>query len=108
LVEGVSFLIGFINPAVLKFKKSWNFLKNFFYGVFTTLADVIVSIVFAVVTKSAVSFSLGNGSSVVVEVVISHLLIYPGLLLGLDLSKFKKVLNRGKWVTAPGISIPFC
>ncbi len=103
MVAGVSFLRGFINPSVVKFKKELEFHKEFFLRVFTTLADVIVSIVFAVVTKSAFSLVWGMVASVVVEVVISHLLIYPRPSFRLDLSKFKKVLNRGKWVTAAGV-----
>ena len=103
LVALAALLRGFINPSIVKFRKELEFHKEFLLRVSTTIADVGVSVAVGIATKSAVSLVWGMVAAVVVEVAISHILISPRPSMKLDIGKFKKVLDRGKWVTAAGI-----
>jgi len=103
LIALASFLRGFISPAIVKYKKELEFNKEFILRISTALLDVAVSIIVALVTKSAVSLVWGMIAGVIVEVVISHWIISPKPKLSLDGLKFKKVINRGKWVTLAGV-----
>lgn len=103
LIALVPFLRGFINPSIVKLQKELKFDKEFYlrFSIFTV--DSVTTIILALLTKNAVSFVWGLIVGAILELIISHFLIRPKPKLVFDLSKIKKVLGRGKWVTGYGI-----
>jgi len=103
LIALASFLRGFINPAEVRFQKDLQFKKEFIFRIVSVVADVVVSIIIAVFTKSAVALVWGMIAGITLELLISHLLISPRPRFTFESLKFKRVINRGKWVTLAGI-----
>lgn len=94
---------GFINPAIIKFQKEIEFNKEFYLrlGVFTV--DAFVSVFLAFTYRSAISLVLGMLAGVLFEMIMSFALVKPTPKLSPDLSKARKVIKRGKWITISGI-----
>ena len=103
LIGIVPIIRGFINPAIVRYQKELQFNKEFLlrFSVFTF--DAFVSITLALVTKNAASLIWGLIAGAVMEVLLSHLAIKPRPKFGIEMSKFKKIINRGKWFTFAGI-----
>ena len=103
LISVAALLRGFINPAVVKFQKNLEFNKEFLLRFSTAVADVVVSIILALLTKSAVALVWGMIAAVSVEILVSHIFIKPTPRFRFEREKFARVVNRGKWVTLAGI-----
>jgi len=91
---------GFINPSVVKFQKELQFNKEFYFRTGIFFADSLVAISAAFYLRTASSLVWGMIAGVVIEVLISQLFIKPRPKLVFAFNKIKKVLDRGKWVTA--------
>jgi len=103
LVSMVSFIRGFINPAIVKLRKDLEFNKEFRLRFVVLIVETTVAIVLAFVTRSAVSLVWGLIAGVIVEVVISFALIKPKPKLKYEVKKASKIVKRGKWITLAGI-----
>ena len=103
LMSIVPFLRGFINPSIVKFQRELQFKKEFWFKFPIYLIESAVLIVLAIVTRSAVSFVWGMIAGVFFEIVLSFLFTAPRPKLSFDKIKMKKIINRGKWVTAFGV-----
>lgn len=90
---------GFINPSSVRFQKDLEFNKEFVFRTGIFLADSSVAIFTAFYLKTASSLVWGMFAGVIFEVVVSHLFIKPRPKLNFEKNKFKKVIERGKWVT---------
>lgn len=99
----VPILRGFINPSVVKFQKDLRFHNEFWYRLSIFTIDASVAIIFAFVTKNALSFVFGLLSGVLFEVFISFIVIKPRPKLIFEKQFLQKLIHRGKWVTAGGI-----
>ncbi|MBU0998066.1 lipopolysaccharide biosynthesis protein [Patescibacteria group bacterium] len=99
----IPLLRGFINPSIIKFQKEFEFNKEFFLRAGIFLIDSLVAVGLAFYLKTAISLVWGMVVGVLVEVIISQLFIKPRPRFSFTSLKFKKVLNRGKWVTASSI-----
>lgn len=103
LIALTPFLRGFINPAMVKFKKDLEFGKEFITRFMIFLVDASVAISFALYFRTPSSLVCGILAGVIVEVFISHVFITPRPRLGFNQAVFKKVIGRGKWFTVNGI-----
>ena len=103
LISIVPLVRGFINPSIVSFQKDLKFHKEFFYQGSLFLVDAIVTLVFAFITKSAVSIIYGMLASVVFELIISFIFIKPTPKLNMNYAHFLKLIHSGKWITAAGI-----
>lgn len=103
LIGVVSLIRGFINPAVVKFRKKLQFKKEYLLQSVIFLIDTTVSVVIAYITRSAVGLIWGMIAGALTEVVLTHLFIKPRPRFRFETDKLKKVLGRGKWLTAAGI-----
>lgn len=104
LLTGLIPLIrGFINPAVAKFQKELEFNKEFRYKFPVYLVDCLVAIILSVITKNPVSLIWGLIAGAAFEVFLSFSLVKPVPGFVFEKEKVKKVIGRGKWVTAYGI-----
>ena len=99
----IPLLRGFINPAIVRYQQELQFNKEFILRLFSFLADTLVAIAFAFITRSAISLVWGLIAGVLVEIIISFVFLKPLPILKFESGKIKKVVSRGKWVTLAGI-----
>lgn len=107
LISVVPFIRGFINPAIITYQKDITFDKEFRLRFFLFLIDVVVSIIFGVITKSAVCFVYGLIASVLFEVLLSYIFIPIRPKLQFEFQKIKRIIKKGTWVTLNGIFLYF-
>ncbi len=100
LISLVPLIRGFINPVIVKFKKRLEFGKDFALRSTLFFIDALVAILATLILRSAVGLVLGILVSALAEVIISQILVLPRPRLRFEKVKFKKVIARGKWVTA--------
>lgn len=103
LMAIVPLIRGFINPAIVTYQKDLLFQKEFRLRTTLFFIDVIVSVIFALITKSANSFVYGLIASAIVEVICSFYFIRIWPKLQFESEKIKLILKRGWWVTLTGV-----
>lgn len=103
LISIVPFLRGFINPSIVKFQKDLQFHREFFYRSSIFLIDTIFSISFVFLIRQPISLVYGLIASTVYEVIISFIVIKPTPSFNIQTENVKKIIARGKWITAYGI-----
>lgn len=94
---------GLINPAVAKMQKNLLFKNEFAYKTALFSLDAIVSIMFSVITRSAVGLVWGMFASAVFEVILSFWLFTPRPKIKWNRLAAGEIVSRGKWITAAGI-----
>lgn len=99
----IPFLRGFINPAIVRFRRDLNFNKEFGLRLSVSFSQSLSTIIFALLTKSAISMIYGMILGVMVELAYSLLFIKPRPRFVFDKTKIRRVVKRGKWVTLAGI-----
>jgi O-antigen/teichoic acid export membrane protein len=103
LIAAVPFIRGFINPSLVKFQKELQFGKEFWFRFVTLSSHTVVAVTIGYLTRSATAFVYGLGVAAFLEVVLSFAFISPRPKIAFDKKKLKKVISRGKWVTAAGV-----
>jgi len=103
LISLVPFLRGFINPAIVKFQKELEFGKEFLIRFSVFSFDCLVSIIFAILTRQASSLVFGLIAGVFLEIILSFIFLKPRPKFAFEVYKVKKIISRGKWVTAAGV-----
>ncbi len=103
LISIVPLIRGFINPSSVKFQKDLEFHKEFWYRFVIFSFDAVVAIVFAYITKSAISLVFGLLAGVIVEVILSFLVVKPIPHLHFNKEYVSRIFHRGKWITLSGI-----
>lgn len=103
LTSIVPFLRGFINPAIVTFQKELFFAKEFLLRFSIFFLDSLVVVAFGWLTKSVSSLIYGIIAGAVLEIILSYTLINLRPKLSFELEKAKKIINRGRWMTAAGI-----
>lgn len=99
----VPLIRGFINPAIITYQKELMFQKEFWLRFILFLVDAVTAIIFAFVTKSAISFVYGLIASAIIEVILSYILIPMWPKLQFEFDKIKHIIRKGWWVTLTGI-----
>ncbi len=103
LISIVPLIRGFINPSSVKFQKNLEFHKEFWYRFVILSFDAVVAIIFAYITKSAISLVFGLLSGVIVEVILSFLVVKPVPHLYFNKEYISRIFHRGKWITLSSI-----
>lgn len=103
LTSAVPVIRGFINPAVVKFQKELKFKKEFLYNISIFIVYSVSAIIFAVVTRSALSLVIALIISAAFEVLVSFFIVKPRPIFLFEKKYISIILSRGKWVTANGI-----
>jgi lipopolysaccharide exporter len=103
LIALVPFLRGFLNPSEVVFQKELQFNKEFFFRSSIIFVDTVVAVVLSLITRSVFALIWGMIAGAILELAISFLLIKPRPKLAFDREKVKRVIERGKWITAAGI-----
>lgn len=103
LISLVPLIKGFINPASIRFQKYLEFHKEFWYRFVIFSFDATVAILFALLTKSAISLVIGLIAGAMLESLMSFLIIKPIPTLSFNKKYLFKIFNRGKWITFSGI-----
>lgn len=103
LTAFVPFIRGFINPAIVSYQKDLLFHKEFQFRTIIFTIDVLISIIFGLITKNASSFVYGLIISAFVEVVLSYVLLSLHPKIKFEWKKVKFIIRKGWWVTVAGI-----
>jgi len=103
LISIVPLIRGFINPAIVKFQKDLEFHKEFYFRTFLFLVDALVAVVVIYITRSAEGIIWGLIAGAFLEVILSFILIKPVPRFVFQMNLLKRVINRGKWMTAAGV-----
>ena len=89
---------GFINPAVILFRKTLNFKKQFSFQLLSSVIESLATIYFALRFKSMLALPLGVVSGALAATVLSYLLSKL-TISKVSLKKIKSLYSYGKWVT---------
>lgn len=103
LISVVPLVRGFINPSIVKFQKELQFKREFWFRSSIFLFDASVAVIAALVIRSASSLILGLIAGAVLEVIMSFIFARPKAKLAIEVSRIKRIIGRGKWVTGAGI-----
>lgn len=103
LIAAVSFIRGFINPAVVKFRINLQFQKEYILQSVIFLSETIVAVVASLILRSAIGIIWGMIAGATLEVFLTHILIKPRPKIRFENENFKKIVGRGKWMTAAGV-----
>jgi len=103
LISVVPLVKGFINPSIIKLQKELMFNKEFYLRTFIFFIDAIVAVLVTLITKSPAGIIWGLIIGAVLEVTISFMIVKPVPKLIFQVDIFKKVFNRGKWMTLASV-----
>ncbi len=103
LISVVPLIRGFINPSSIKLQKNLLFGKEFGFKSVLFLVECLVSVLAALITKSASSLVWGMIAGALLEVLLSWKLFSPVPRVHFDNLRARKILGRGKWITVAGI-----
>ena len=103
LIAVVPVLRGFINPACIRFQKSLQFHKEFFYQATLAIIEVVSTVVITIYTLSAIGIVWGLVIAALAEIIFSFAVFSPRPRFAFSSHQAKEILARGKWVTGFGI-----
>lgn len=104
LTSLVPFIRGFINPACIKYQKSLEFKKQFFYDSSLFFLDFVIAVTLGFLTKSENALIISMIITALVEVVVSYIIFDPKPKLKLNKSRFLEIIGTGKWITGASIA----
>lgn len=98
-VAGLVMLMnGLMNIRVVYFKKELEFQKQFLFLLSGTLADLIISIAFAIALQSIWALVYGLLAGSLAKLVISYLIAPYRPRLRLELARLKDLYSYGRWI----------
>lgn len=103
LISIVPLVRGFINPAIVQFRKNLQFSKEFGFRSIVFLIDTVVAISVSFTLKSASGLVYGMIAGAVTEVLLTQLFIFPKPKFAYEKVKLKSIVKRGKWITLAGV-----
>ena len=89
---------GFINPAVILFKKTLNFKKEFSFQLSASVFESLATIYFALKFRSMLALPIGVVSGALAATILSYLLVKL-TISKISLEKIKNLYKYGRWVT---------
>lgn len=96
-------IYGLRNPGVVYFRKDLEYHRKFLYQLSRDVVVAVVAIGSAVVFRNEWAIAVGYCAGKINTFVISYLLHDYRPSLSVDLDKFKKLLDFGKWVTVSSV-----
>ncbi len=99
----IPFTRGFINPAVIQFRKNLEFKKEFYFRGAIYLAESIVVVVGILLTRSIASLIFALLFASGLEVFFSFIFCRPRPRFVWEKEKAKRIISQGKWITLTGI-----
>lgn len=104
LVGVVALIRGFINPAVVSLQKELKFKKEFFFQFSLFAVETVTALFFAYTLRSPAALVYAMIASALVEVYLSFVIFELKPRFDFQISRFKHVISRGKWVTLTTLS----
>ena len=98
-------LKGLENPGIIYFRKNLTFHREFLYRVGKAATIAVVSVVAALVFRSAWAFVIGDIVGGVVALIISYVIHEHRPRPSLDRGQASELLGYGKWITASGLLV---
>ncbi len=89
---------GFINPAVVLFRKTLNYKKQFIFQLSASILESLTTIYFALKLKTMLALPLGVISGALAATILSYLLVKL-TISKISLNKIKTLYHYGRWVT---------
>jgi len=93
---------GFINPAVVLFKKQLQFKKEFSFQLLPSVLESLATIIFAIKLKSMIALPLGVVTGALIATFISYLMAKIKLT-AIRIKKIIELYRYGRWVTVGGL-----
>ncbi|OGM24937.1 hypothetical protein A2627_03140 [Candidatus Woesebacteria bacterium RIFCSPHIGHO2_01_FULL_39_28] len=103
LISLVPFIRGFINPSVTKIQKNLQFHIDFWYRSSIFVFDALLAVTISLITRSPIGLIWGLIGGALLEVYMSFKFFTPRPKFAFEHVRIRKVINRGKWITASGI-----
>lgn len=103
LISTVPLIRGFINPSIVQFQKDLKFRNEFVYRSLVFFIEACVSVLLALVTRSAESLVIGLIIGAIFEVVYTFLVVRPLPKFRFEKNILRSIISKGKWVTGFGI-----
>lgn len=97
------FVQGLTNVATIYLQKELEFKKYFFYQISGTIADILVSVVFALMFQNVWALVFGYLAGISVRCIVSYFIHFHMPRLRLDLVKAKELFGYGKWVFSTNV-----
>lgn len=94
---------GWINPAVSRFQREFAYHKDVWIRVIMILADAGSTVVAALILRSPLAFIVGQLVGSATEVVLTWLITTERPKIEWDVSKIKKIVGYGKWITSSNV-----
>jgi O-antigen/teichoic acid export membrane protein len=85
------------------FQKNLALHKEFWYRSIIFFIESLFTIIFTIYTKSPAGLVAGLISGAIIELLISHIFVFPRPRIEFNSIKLKKIIRNGKWVTLYGI-----
>lgn len=89
---------GFINPAIILFRKTLDYQKQFSFQLIASICESLTTIYFALKLKSMLALPLGVVSGALAATILSYLLVKL-TISKVSFQKIKDLYSYGKWVT---------
>jgi O-antigen/teichoic acid export membrane protein len=103
----VMLINGLMNIRVVYFKKELEFQKQFLFLLAGTLADLLISIAFALVLQSIWALVYGLLAGSLVKLVVSYVIAPQRPRVRLDFSRLKDLYSYGRWIFWTSVFIFF-
>ncbi len=97
------FIQGLTNIATVYLQKELEFKKYFFYQISGTAADILVSVVLALLFRNVWALVLGYLAGISVRCIVSYLIYFYKPRLSFDIAKARELFGYGKWVFSTNI-----
>jgi len=99
----VPLIRGFINPSVVFFQRNLLFRTEFLYRTTIFFVDASITVISVYILRSPFALICGLLSGAIVELLMSHLVVFPSPNVEFDVKRLRFILNKGRWLTLSGI-----
>ena len=107
LLVGISLvpvIRGFINPAIINYRKELRFDKDFLINTLIYTTESAIILLVGILYKTEMAFVYGLIAGVIVEVIYTHIFLKTKPKFKINPKIAKNILKRGSWVTLSGIT----
>lgn len=103
LIAFVALVRGFINPSRVNMIKNINFKGETLFSSAVLFVDFSITVIVTILLRNPAGIVYGLLFGAITEVILSMILLSPRPKFRFNISHFKMITNRGKWVTLSNI-----
>jgi lipopolysaccharide exporter len=94
----IMIMTGFMNIRVIYFKKELEFQKQFLFIMTGTLADLILSVIFAIVLQNIWALVYGHLAGSLARLIISYVIVPWRPRFSIEIDKIRDMYGYGRWI----------